>query len=51
MKNAHDPSADASPLHDAGQTAQAISLDRAEEIADEVHDLIKARCSTDRHCF
>ena len=42
MKNMHDSSGDATPLHDAGKTAQAISLDRAEEIAGEVHDLIKA---------
>lgn len=42
MENMCEPLKDATSMHDASETARAISLDRAEEIADEVHDLIKA---------
>ena len=42
MKNMHNQPENVTPLHEAGQTAQAISLNRTEEIAEEVHDLIKA---------
>lgn len=42
MKNAHHPSEEAERFHDINESAQAISLDRAEEFADEVEDLVKA---------
>ena len=42
MKNVHDDWEEAVTVEDIGRNPQAISLDRAEEIADEVHDLIKA---------
>lgn len=42
MKNVHDDWEEAVMVEDVGGSPQAISLDRAEEIADEVHDLIKA---------
>ena len=42
MKNVHGDWEEAVTVEDVGGSPQAISLDRAEEIADEVHDLIKA---------
>ena len=42
MKDALNPFEEAERLHDINESAQAISLDRAEEFADEVEDLVNA---------